>query len=89
MIRAQYGAQADFLLQAFGIKTDPVSLAMETVIKEGLIGDLASRMNLYSHTSTIQDRLNDPVFIKYYLSSLVPAFALQGDGSINPEHLTA
>jgi parvulin-like peptidyl-prolyl isomerase len=84
MIRAQYGPQADFLLQAFGIKTDPVSLAMESVIKEGLIHDLARRMNLHLHTHSVQERLVDPGFIKYYLGNLVPQFALQADGSINP-----
>lgn len=83
MVRAQYGEQTDFLLQAFGIMTDPVSLAMEAVIKDSLISDLASRMNLCFHSHTVQERLVDPGFIKYYLGSLVPPSALSGDGFIN------
>lgn len=83
MIRSQYGEQADFLLQAFGIKADPISLAMEASIKEGLINDLALRMNIYLHANSVQDRLNDSGFIKYYLSGLVPPFAISSNGTIN------
>lgn len=84
MIYAQYGDQAEFLMQMFGINTDPISLAMESSIKEGLINDLASHMNLYFHTNSIQERLIDPSFIKYYLSALVPPFALDQSGLIKP-----
>ena len=84
MVRTQYGAQADLLLQAFGIKTDPVSLAMESVIREALINDLAKRMKISLHAQSIQEKLSDPSFVHYYLSSLVPAVALNKDGSINP-----
>lgn len=83
MVRAQYGPQTDMLLQAFGIKSDPVSLAMEAVINESLVNDLARRMPLYLHNQSVQEALVNPEFIKYYLSGLIPSFLLQKDGSIN------
>ena len=83
MVRAQYGPQTDMLLQAFGIKPDPVSLAMESVINESLITDLAHHIPVYLHNQSVQEQLANPEFIKYYLSALIPSFVLQKDGSIN------
>jgi parvulin-like peptidyl-prolyl isomerase/uncharacterized protein YneF (UPF0154 family) len=87
MVRAQYGPQTDMLLQAFGIKPDPVSLAMESMINESLITDLAHNIPLYLHNQSVQEQLANPEFIKYYLSALIPSFVLQKDGSINESML--
>jgi parvulin-like peptidyl-prolyl isomerase len=82
-VRSQYGAQADLMLHMLGISADPVGLTMQGLIREALLNDIASSIHINLHHLSVESHLRDPLFIKHYLSGLVPSFLLSADGSLN------
>jgi parvulin-like peptidyl-prolyl isomerase len=82
-VHAQYGEQADLMLHMLGIASDPVGLTMHGLIREALLNDVASSLAINLHPMSVEAHLNDPFFIKHYLSGLVPAFLVSPDGTLN------
>lgn len=89
MLRQQYGQLADLLLQSLGVSADPKIFALEMLIKEELIAEVAQRMNLRVSPTFVSEKLASPTFVQQELSDLVPVFVMDPYAGINMQALRA
>lgn len=85
--RAQYGQFADYLLASMGISSDPKQLALDTLIRQELLNELADNNHIALHPQFIVEKINDYDYVQNNLSDIVPLFILDQEGAINPEML--
>lgn len=88
-LRAQYGQAADFILQASGITLDPRASAMNELIHEALLTDVAARMGVSIGSDYIAEKLANPLFVQQELYGLIPAEILDQFGAIDMNVLKA
>lgn len=86
-VRAQYGQYADLLLQAMNISTDPKALALEMLIKENLVSELASEIDIHLHPDYIMQSMNDQKYAQQNLANVLPAFVFDQAGGLDVEKL--
>ena len=85
--REQFGAQADELLQRFGLN-DPRTAALQSLIQEELLNQAAHDLSLRISSDYIMQILQNPSLLSKELSDIVPSYLLEGDQkTINIERL--
>lgn len=89
MLRQQYGQLADMLLQSLGASADPRIFALESLIRDELLIQVARSMKLRVSPAFVTEKLASPLFIQQELSDLVPMFVLDPYHGINTQALRA
>jgi parvulin-like peptidyl-prolyl isomerase len=87
MLRQEYGQLADMLLQSFGLSSDPKVFALESLIKDALINDVADKINIRISPTFIAEKLSSPGFVQQELSDLVPMFVFDPYKGFNTQAL--
>ncbi len=82
-IRAQYGEYAGMMMEMMGLSMDPKSLALDQLIQDELLNQAADTLGAQMDPETVQERLNNPLFIQQQLFGLLPMAVFNRDGSIN------
>jgi peptidyl-prolyl cis-trans isomerase D len=85
-IRRVYGAYADWLLQSMGLSSDPKQLAHQQLVREELLNEVARKLHIYPHATSIARELNDMRFIQQN-ASLIPPYVVSENGAINEQYL--
>lgn len=78
-LKAQYG---DWIEQVFG-NVDPKKMAYDSLTREVLLEELAQDMSVALHKDFVMRQLNNPIFVRRELSSVIPPFAIDERGVIN------
>lgn len=89
MLRQQYGQLADMLLQSLGASADPRVFALESLVRDELLIQVAQSMKLRVSPAFVTEKLASPLFIQQELSDLVPMFVLDPYHGINAQALRA
>lgn len=88
MLREQYGPYADMLMRSMGMGNDPKKEALNSLIGDQLLNDIAHKLNIHIDDSYVALKLNDPRFVMRELSDIIPMFLLsQKTGKIDQEKL--
>lgn len=77
--KAQYG---DWIEQILG-NMDPKKMAYDTLTREILIDQLAQDMSIALHREYVTRQLNNPIFVRRELGSVIPPFVVDERGGIN------
>lgn len=80
-IKAQYGQFADALKFDF----DPHILAVESLVRDELLIQLAYEVDLFVSNERVMQLLQDRAFVMQNLSSIIPPFLFDQSGEINQE----
>ncbi len=89
MLRQQYGQLADMLLQSLGVSADPKVFALQNLIKDELVTEVANASNVKISPTFIAEKLKSPQFVQQELSDLVPMFVMDPYTGINTQALRA
>ena len=79
MFRQQLGPQADAILRSLGF-ADPKTTAINALIQETLLNELAKKLNIHVSPEFISQKLNDPSYIAEELSDVVPYYVVDQQG---------
>ncbi len=77
--KAQYG---DWIEQILG-NIDPKKMAYDTLTRELLMDQLAQSMSISLHSDYVMRQLNNPVFVRRELASVIPPYVVDPQGGIN------
>lgn len=81
LLRQQLGEYADALLESMG---DPKNRALEMLIKEELLNQVADTLNLEVSPEYVKQKLLDPSFVMQDLRAIIPFYVIdQQHGVIN------
>lgn len=79
IFRQQLGIKADSILQALGI-ADPKTMAINSLIQEALLNEVADTLGLHISPEFIIQKLNDPSYIAEELSDVIPFYVVDQQG---------
>lgn len=79
MFRMQFGAQADFFLKSLGMN-DPKTLALNGLIQEALLEDVAKKLGIQVSPQFIAEKLQDASYIYEELSDVIPFAVIDQQG---------
>ncbi len=82
-IRRQAGPYADFYIKMYGLDVKPEVAAKEQLISSTLIDQEVKKIGITLDEEYISRQLNDPQFVRSYLSSIIPTGVLSPGGGIN------
>jgi len=86
-MRAQYGHLADLFMQSMGMSSDPTLIALNQLVKEELIDQLTSKLDLHVSDEYVSEMLSDRNFLYRELSDLVPPFLIDPQSGIKMSEL--
>lgn len=83
-IRSQYKQYADMFMQMMGLNADPKVMALETLIRNALINDAASRLHIYLTNDYAISQLNGQGAVQRQLAEILPNYVFDPEtGGIN------
>lgn len=86
-IKRAYGPQADFLLMISGLNQNPEKIALDELVQEKTVQAAADSIKTYIGKDYAEQKLNDPMFVNKYLSSIIPPQAFK-NGVLNADVLS-
>ncbi|MBA3953965.1 peptidyl-prolyl cis-trans isomerase [Candidatus Dependentiae bacterium] len=81
-IRRAYGPQADLILQLWHYDQKPEDIALNDLIQEKVVQSAADKLGIYVSPAYVESKLNDPLFVRQSLGSVVPAQVVE-NGTLN------
>jgi len=87
-MRAQYGQLMDMLLKMRGMSSDPSQIAIEQLIREELLDQLADKLNVHVHDDFVDEMLSQPSFLMRELSGYISPYVFDEHG-LNRRRLQA
>lgn len=87
MIRRQYGAQADLFMQLYGMSNNPQETALQQVIYNALLDQVAQKMHINLAQEYLEVRLSNPQFIVSRIGHLLPSYIFDQKFGINGQAL--
>ena len=72
MICRQYGAQVDLFMQLYGMSNNPQETALQQVIYNALLDQVAQKMHINLAQEYLEVRLSNPQFIVSRIGHLLP-----------------
>lgn len=86
-LRAQFGAQADLLLQNLGMSLNPKLFAQDAVIQDALLNQVVKALSFTVSDSYVSERLSNPLFVRQELTDVVPFSVFDQSGMIDSRAL--
>ena len=86
-LRAQFGAQADLLLQNLGMSLNPKVFAQDAVIQDALSNQAGKELSLHVSNEYVLERLSNPLFVRQELTDVVPFAVFDQSGLIDSRAL--
>jgi peptidyl-prolyl cis-trans isomerase D len=86
-IRQEYGPYATMLLQSMGQGNDAQELALNLLVKEELLAQVAEKIGIQVHSDDIAEKLSNPQFVQKELNGIIPPYFISANGTINEKAL--
>jgi len=86
-LRAQYGKLADLFMQSMGMSSDPKEIALNQIVREELIDQLAKKIDLHIDDEYLANMLADRTFLYRELAGLIPPFLIDPQKGIKMAEL--
>jgi parvulin-like peptidyl-prolyl isomerase len=83
LLRAKFGAYADLVLQMRGMSTDPHERALEDLIKQQLLLQVARKMGITIHPDYRMAQLADKEFVQENLGDVIPPHVFDAAGNLD------
>ena len=86
-LKQQFGDYAMMLMQSMGMSGKPDEMALQDLVQEKLLLDVAHTLNIHLSADYISQKFEDPAFAMRTLGDLMPPYVFDSMGGINQQAL--